>query len=279
MSIEYHKAPPEWTPDSDNPFTEDGKYGSQWTCCIVGRGEKTGWIYGSGENSLFRHGENLEKPGLSFRIADYLRYETLHGRKSILFFPDDINTDSFVSAALSETPNGNKVRESDPKWMVHSTNLKAWESIQKDGALRALSVLLGEGKDVVTIGFDQFDEPKEFGEYIMFGRIDNVNSEHIVSSQQKGKIYTAADAPYKPGVRLYFNHHKIIKDGLAVRDGMHQVKVHKRLPLSPYLVAAVSVNAVDPEGLVKEWTPNRFWRAANEQFLSKLEEEDILDHA
>jgi hypothetical protein len=73
---------------------------------------------------------------------------------------------------------------------------------------------------------------------------------------------TDENATYEPGVRLYFDNHRIIEDGLGVRDGLHLMKVHRRLPLEPYLLAAVRAADLDP---VREggWTLRSFVARAN----------------
>jgi hypothetical protein len=87
-----------------------------------------------------------------------------------------------------------------------------------------------------------------------------------VSSHQKGRIVTDEDAEYEPGVRLYFDGHRIIEDELGVRDGVHLLKVRDRLPLEPYLRAAIGVPDVDQGGTVPAWTPRRFLDRANAHF-------------
>jgi hypothetical protein len=74
-----------------------------------------------------------------------------------------------------------------------------------------------------------------------------------------------------PGVRLYLDAHSIIGNGLAVRDGVHVLKVHNRLPLVPYLATAIGVKEVDPRGEVQEWTPRLFVSRANQCFRKYLE--------
>ena len=54
--------------------------------------------------------------------------------------------------------------------------------------------------------------------------------------------------------------------GLAVRDGLHTVKVHGELPLSPCMAASVSAEEFPP----RTWTPQTFWQAANRLFLRKI---------
>lgn len=270
QEMKYLIAPPGWSQEDPNPFTKDGCYGPEWSCfCISGTSE---WLdfCGGGKNYLFTFCIGHEAKQLKTRFADFLRYENRHGRNAILSFPEGIDTESFVQEALSETPNENAVRQDDPKWVVHSTNLEAWKSIQRDGALKAPLILLKEGKKVLSVGFNQLGEPPEYAEYVVLGRIDNINPEHVVASQKKGCIFTEADTPYEPGIRLYFDNHKIIESGLGVRDGLHTIKVHLRLPLDPFLVTTVSQKDIDPEGKMREWTPKKFWKAANAEFWQRI---------
>lgn len=274
-AIKYLKAPSDWLPEEDNPFTQDGSYGPEWICFYIHRkGENPADFCGSGRNFLYTIRTDYKAVNLEYRLADFLRYECKHGRNVILSFPDDIDVDTIVDEALAGTPVQNVIREEDPKWVIHSTNPEAWDSIQHDGGLKSLSVLLKEGKDVLTVGFHQLGEPPDYAEYVMLGKIEGVGSEYVVASQEKGRVFTEADAPYDPGVRLYFDNHRIIGSGLGVRDGVHLMKVYHYLPLVPFLVTAVSVRDVDPEGDTAEWTPNTFWPAANSEFYRRIGECD-----
>ena len=272
IRMKYLIAPRGWSHEDPNPFTPDGRYGAEWSCfCISGTYERLNFC-GSGKNLLFTFCLGREAEHLRARFADFLRYENEHGRNVILSFPEGMETESFVQEALSETSDENAVRQDDPKWVVHSTNLEAWKGIQRDGALKSLSVLMKEDKNVLSVGFNQLGEPSEYAEYIVLGRIDNINAEHVVASQKKGCVFTEADTPYEPGIRLYFDNHKIIESGLAVRDGLYTTKVHFRLPLNPFLVTTVSQRDVDPKGKVREWTPKKFWKAANREFWKQIGE-------
>ena len=94
----------------------------------------------------------------------------------------------------------------------------------------------------------------------------SIASEHVVSSQQKGRIVTQEDLPYEPGVRLYFDLPRILAAGLGVRDGTHVTKVRDHLPLHPYMVAAVGVDQVATADGTPSWTPRTFLEAANAYF-------------
>ena len=162
------------------------------------------------------------------------------------------------------------IRKNDPKWAIHSTNREAWESILQDGCLKSLSILKKENKAVKSVGFHQLGEPIEYAEYIILGRIDTVNAEHVVASQQKGYVFTEENTSYKPGVRLYFDNHKIIERNLGVRDGLHSIKVHNKLPLNPFFITAITINDIDSENKIIEWTPSSFYQAANKEFYKRM---------
>lgn len=208
-------------------------------------------------------------------MIDFLRYENAHGRTVILSFPKDIDVDGFVARALSCTPEANIVRPGDPKVVVHSTTLPAWESILADGELKAAS-LLGIEEGASARGFSEIeryyqDEPPEYTDYIMFGGMDSAETEMVLASHNAGRFVCDDNAVYEPGVRLYFDNHRIIADGLGTRDGLHLIKVLRRLPLAPYLLAAVSVQDLDPEGKIEVWTIRSFVERANEAFRSRSE--------
>lgn len=227
---------------------------------------------GTGDNGLYCFLAGRRVRDSETRLADFLKYENAHGRKVILSFPPDIAADEFVIHAIENAPNPTAIRSDDPRWLVHSTSLQAWEMIKTDGELRSLARLRGEGLDARGVGLAEFREPDDYAEYVMFSRHDHIAAEHVVASQAAGKMITEEDAPYQPGVRLYFDAHRIILDGLAVRDGLHVLKVHDHLPLNPYLITAICMSDVDPNGEVHVWTPRTFLDRANEWFASAKEE-------
>lgn len=116
------------------------------------------------------------------------------------------------------------------------------------------------------MGFTEFGEPADYAEYMMFGSPDGIGPEIVVNCLLQGKFVYDENAPYTPGVRLYFDGHAIIRDGLAVRDGVHCLKVHNHLPLRPYLLAAVTAEALAAAGQSGPWTPRTFLKAANAWF-------------
>lgn len=252
-----------WTPDSPNPFTSDGTYGEQWSCFRVVDSGDFAVFNGRSSTGLYNATVNVQKcPNYKHMLADFLRYETSHGRNVIISCPDGIESSALIANALDITPPPDQIRAGDPKWVVHSTSLEAWQQIEATGELRSHHLL---HSDKPTLGFTLFGEPHGYADYIMFGQVDSVSSEIVVATKENGSFANENES-YTPGVRLYFDAHKIITDGLAVRDGLHVVKVYMQLPLSPYLIAAITRFDVDPNGEISAWTPRMFLDAANSVF-------------
>ena len=227
---------------------------------------------------MFRHGKldnglflmvfdrSLEK--LEIRLADFLRYEPRHGRRTIVAAPPDVDIDSLVRHSLETYSPGSFLTPDQSRWLVHSTPLECWEDIAGCGELRSLADLRRSGKNIVSIGREQLKEPDDYAEYAMLGSFDHIGCEHVVASHKRGEIFTDEDVCYSPGVRLYFDGHRIIRDGLAVWDGIHFIKVHHRIPLEPYLLKSITAKDVDAKR--NDWTPRTFLEAANQCFLSQV---------
>ncbi len=262
----YYKAPPGWDTDQPNPFTPDGAYGVGWSAFEISDRDNDRRVYGRSASGLFRDTNGRLVDNLETRLADFLRYENAHGRETIIACPADVDIDSLVASALASTPAGPTIRESDPRWAVHSATLETWELIMESRCLKSFARLKAEGVDAHGIGFRELGEPDDFTEYVMLGEFDGIGCESVVASQAMGRVLTEEHTPYTPGVRLYFDAHKIITSGLAVRDGVHTLKVHDHLPLQPYLVAAITAADIESQGAVKTWTPRLFLDRANAWF-------------
>lgn len=266
----YYIAPLGWTPLSPNPFSDDGAYDG-WSCFQIEDDLDWNFAHGKAASGMFhmRFGRNVDK--MKARLADFLRYEPRHGRRVIVACPADINAESLVEQALAEHPEGSFLTREESRWLVHSTDLAAWESIRGCGELRSLARLGREGYNVLALGVTELGEPSDYAEYVMLGLPGMPGPENVVASRRLGTIFTEENTPYTPGVRLYFDGHRIIDDGLAVWDGVHLIKVRDHLPLKPYLVMAVSAATVDPESQVSEWTPRAFLEAADAYFGGHLD--------
>lgn len=225
-------------------------------------------VNGTGDTGLYCFLAGRKVQNLETRLADFLRYENAHGRKVILSFPPDFAADELVRRTLEYVPDVTRIRPDDPRWLVHSTSVPAWERIRACGELRSLARLRRGGIEARGVGVSEFREPDDYADYVMFCGHDHIAAEHVVASQAAGRIITEEDTPYQPGVRLYFDAHRIILDGLAVRDGLHILKVHDHLPLHPYLITTIGVSDIDPEREIPVWTPRTFLDQANERFAS-----------
>lgn len=273
-TLKYLKAPSGWGYSDPNPFTSNGEYGSEWSAfCILDEDHSQIFIGKSGKGPFSsRFGRQV--PNLTEHLVDFLKYENAHERQVILSFFPKMDVHEYITQALASTPDSNTVRSKDPVILIHATTQAAWESIQADQALKAASQLAkkpdrsGGEAQVGEIEAYLFDEPPEYKDYIMFGSMDSCVPEMILASNLSGKFIIDEEAVFEPGVRLYFDNHRIIRDGLATRDGLHVNKVHLHLPLQPYCLFAIEVDDLDPQRKVKEWTIRNFVEQANAAFRS-----------
>ena len=212
-------------------------------------------------------------PDLAQRLCDFIRYERSHGRQVILAVPEGVDSEAMVRSAWEITEDKRAVRADDPPVVVHSTSQEAWLVIQRDGMLKSTARLRAEGHlsafssvETSAVAHYQQNEPEEYADYIMFGHLGNPVVECITVSKQCGDFSLDPDARYTPGVRLYFDLHAIIRDGLGVRDGLHLVKVRDHLPFTPYLLGTVGVQDIAAGAPGKEWTPRLFTQEADRIF-------------
>jgi hypothetical protein len=270
---EYVIAPVGWT-WCDGTFAADGSYEGEWSCfCLLDQDDDT-FFTGRSERGLWGARLGRKVTGLKERLVDFLQYENAHGRKVILSFPPDIDVDHFVKQAFDQVNEMDAIRPNDPQIIIHSTTLKAWDKIQSDGELRAASLLpqphhsqgLSEMNEIEKF---MSNEPSEYDEYIMFGPMNSPWPELVVASHAAGCFLSNEQVIYQPGVRLYLDHHHIIYDGLATRDGLHLSKAHWRLPLKPYLLASVGVEDLDPLSKTPFWTPRLFVDQSNRYYMEK----------
>ena len=238
--LNYILAPPGWHYSKPNPFS-GMSFSQDWSGLFFLNRDDAQFFNGTGSNGLYCVRFGRRTPYLENRVADFLRYECAHARKTIVGpdYPFDIPV--FLQRCLAHTPESSMIRETDPRYVVHSTSLQAWQSIQTDLTLRSPLRLREDGIPYTSLGFQQLGEPQEYEEHVHLGSVDMWHSEFTVLSQQKGRICTEEDAIYTPGVRIYLDNHKLIRSGIGVRDGLHTIKVKSTLNVSPYLVAVVAM--------------------------------------
>jgi hypothetical protein len=198
-------------------------------------------------------------------VADFIRYEHAHGRK-VRFRPRTFN----ATKLLQCTPEtGNAIRPNDPRFAIHSTTLAAYANILRDGCLKSTTQLRKDGTNQHAIGFLPLGEPPDYLDYVMLAPLDDNGSgpEIVVNSHLRGEICMDPHVPYQPQARLYFDAHRIIADGFAVRDGAHVLKVHGQLPLEGYWLQTVLASDIPLPAGNEHWTPALFGAAANTFFM------------
>ncbi len=226
-------------------------------------------MHGSTNDSLFHVRIGPSERRLEARLAAFLHYEHKHGRRVIVAVCDNTDAGALVERALAEHPSGTFLAAEESEWLVHSTDLAAWAHIQDCGELRSLSLLQRENREPLALGLSELSEPQDYADYVMLSLLGMIGPENVVASRAFGRVFTEENTAYTPGVRLYFDGHRIIDDGLAVWDGVHLIKVRDHLPLEPYLLAAMTAETLDPQSLVDQWTPRSFMEAADARFLAQ----------
>ncbi len=154
-------------------------------------------------------------------------------------------------------------------WRAQTTR-ESWSSIQKDGELKASSIVgTASHQEIERGAVYQYmqNEPPEYRDFVMLADASSTAPEVILASWAVGRFVLDDAVPYAPGVRLYFDNQRIIRDGLAVRDGIHDMKVLLALPLPGYLLAALSEADVDPPK--GQWTPRSFVDRTNACFHAR----------
>ena len=196
-------------------------------------------------------------------VGDFIDFSEVNNKNAIL-----VMSKSDFNAAESRYKghrfNERFLRDDEPAVLIHSTPMKNWEQIKRDGMLMSWNMLKSEKAvtEEQPIG-TLLGDPKDFRDYIMFG--GGTAGEIVVNSKQQGKIVMDTDAKYLTGARLYFDAEKMARDGLLVRDGCH-LKVKDMLPLNKYLIWAATWETIGLESQIS--TPKIFSEQADKSFQS-----------
>lgn len=270
--MRYFRAPVGYEPDGTNPFSSDGHYGSDWVGLHLTDEDQS--FIGESKTGLFFYRFNRKLSNIECIAADFLRYENEHNRNAIFFVPEDIDMETFVDSALANTPKSHVLRDSDPKYLVHTTSLGAAKEILRDGEVKSLSKLSQEGRDPKwhRLRSACLGEPPEYGDHINLGAIDDLWCEVVPASHTNGQFMTLEDE-YEPGMRFYFDAHRIIQAGLDIRI-VGAIKVFDSLALSPFLITSVSLDDIDPDRKINIWTPKFFTEQANKVFMTRLQKKN-----
>ena len=139
--------------------------------------------------SLFCHYFGLQDATLIPRLADYLRYEEAQHRNMIVSCPLHTSHERLVTQALEETPSQNRVRKSDPRWIVHSTTLERGKRILSDGASKSQRLLIEEGDlSAHQTGYSNFREPPDDLDHVNFAAVASPWAEAVVRSNHTGEF-------------------------------------------------------------------------------------------
>ena len=253
-----------WIPTNDNPYTHNGGYGADWSAFIYDNDVASFTnVYAGALLYVLRFSPISDKNHI--RLFDFLYYESLYGRNIIIKSCEGTDKEKLLDE-YNRASHEISFRVTDENYMVHSTPISNWNSIQNDNALLSPNVLKNNGRAVNEIGLKDLLEPLDYSDYIMLGELEGCG-ENVVNSRQKGYVCIEPDSIYTPGVRLYFDVKKIISDKIAIRDGLHILKVKDKLPLEPYFIMAITADNF-PNDIV--WTPNLFTKKANELFFNQL---------
>ncbi|MDC7220308.1 MAG: hypothetical protein PQJ59_10225 [Spirochaetales bacterium] len=248
----YVIAPEGWTPDKPNPF--GGRGGYEGYSALYFLAEEDGkFSYARTEAGVFTftlHKYVLDKDQ---RVFDFIDYESKFGRIVILGSDYGLDIKKYLKKLRCETRK-DKIRKTDPAILVHSTTTKAWQSIEKDMTLKSPRRLMDENISFQSVGFHAEDEPEEYKDFVKFGGLGAM-PEFMFQAQQYGRIVAEENDYYDPGVRLYLDCHKMIRDQLIWRDGIHEIKVKSILELRDYLIFNYSVENKESN---KKWTPKSF---------------------
>lgn len=264
-ALSWRLAPTGWTPADANPWVTGGTYGPTWSCFRLTDADDDQVRNGLQVNGLYVAAFGRRTPHLPDRLGDFLRYEASHGRTVIVA---GLPETAVVAALAADRPPA-AVRSYDARWLVHSTPRAAWELIAQCGELRAAAYLAPPAAGKPTLGQALVGDPPDYAEYVALGPLEALGPEFVLACRQAGRMLPDPEAVYEPGVRLYFDAHRIISAGLAVRDGLHTLKVRARLPLAPYLVAALGVPDVPPLAGGESWTTTHFRDCANAVFARR----------
>lgn len=247
-----------------NPFARDGAYDRGWTIITLkSLPQAQSGIHLMQEKTpdgIYHMTLNRDAALFDTLGADILQYETSYGRKILLASDRPVDETAAWVDGFTTYFKEPVVRTSDPRFLVHSTPLPTYTQIKRDGMLKCTSRLRRGGIIVSPVGFDVLGEPEDYLDHIMFAA-GGVTPEIVVNSHLCGIESYDTDVAYVPQARMYFDAHRVIRDGLFVRDAGY--KVHDHLPLEPYLLCVVTAgDLVLPEGEAY-WTPAVFAREAD----------------
>jgi len=245
-----------------NPFTKTN-YDDSWIVFHLTNSNDYQMLVGNGgAKSVYTAKVSKKYPEWRMSVMDFIECNAFYDRNIILSISDDDYKDARTAYGCHHFDE-KRLRDYEPRFLVHSTSRENWESIQNDGCLKSWNILKREKPcwENFPIG-KKLGDPDNFSDFIMFSD-GGISSEIVVLSKQKGVIAMDEDITYQTGVRLYFDMEKIAQDGRLTRDGFH-LKVKGILPLQPYLKWVGDWESVGLSTSIS--TPKDFTALANKRF-------------
>ena len=208
-------------------------------------------------DGIFGYRRGINTPRLREILYDFKAYESSYGRTPLVFLRSGL---TLPKACMSE--NSQSFKE---KWVVHSTDKEAGESILKCGCLFSWTYLQMAKMSFRTFGRTTLGEPLDYFNLIDFASVDAYAPECIVASKQHRKFCTKSTL-YTPGIRFY-----IKVSSLCALPGYTPFLGHIRVREVVHL-DAVQYHKITPADLGEEfqWTPQSFTDRANEKFQEWL---------
>lgn len=251
---QIYPAPTGYTLRDPNPYAPDGSYDRTWTILTIDPALQHMVLQQRSPHGCYAVSMLPSDPHFDTRFADFIQYETDHGRKILLVSPQPMCLDfqtHYREAA---------VRPSDPRLLVHSTTLPTYAKIRADGCLKSPTRLRADGLPVHPVGLAALGEPEDYLDHIMLAD-GGVAPEIVVNSRLCAALNYDANAPYTPQARLYFDGHRMAADGILVRN--LAAMVQDTLPLAPYLIKTVMAGDIPLPAGAEYWTPHTFSQAAD----------------
>ena len=129
-------APPDWKLDDINPFTKK-IFCKNWIGLFLDKANDSQMWNGTTKSGLFAVKYNRNVDNLKQMITDFIFYQKNRDSKVIVGsnYINDIK--SYLNMAIASAATDYGVRESDSKYIVHSTSRESWKNIQKDMKLKS----------------------------------------------------------------------------------------------------------------------------------------------
>ena len=183
-------------------------------------------------------------------VADFLAYETWHGRPvDVVADPDLSGCSAWRAAEVRPDPGSFPVQCCTHVYpggcaaalVCHGAPAAAAARILADGALRPATAVTGQSaRDLAAAS--SWGEPADYFEHVMLANGRCTAPEAVAYSRVLGRDLTPADLTpgYPPAVRFYFRWRSLADYPGARFDGVHPVKILGGLHLDEALVAIVA---------------------------------------